>query len=54
MVEPCGKDWRALCAAAARESDSDKLADLVQEILQAFDDRDRAAKESNRPGATLQ
>jgi hypothetical protein len=43
MDEPQGKDWRELCAAAAIEPDSEKLVNLVQQILQAFDERDQAA-----------
>lgn len=38
------KDWRELCAAAAKEPDSDKLVSLVHQILRAFDERDQAAK----------
>ena len=41
MVQSKGKDWRELCAAAAEEPDSEKLVSLVNEILQAFDERDK-------------
>ena len=34
-------DWRDLCAAALEEPDADKLASLVDQILQTFDERDR-------------
>ena len=36
------KDWRELCAAAAEEPDSEKLISIVNQILEAFDTRDRA------------
>lgn len=32
-------DWRELCAAAATEPDSAKLADLVDQIIRALDER---------------
>ena len=32
-------DWRELCAAAATEPDSARLADLVEQIIQALDER---------------
>jgi hypothetical protein len=35
-----GKDWRELCAEAAEEPDSERVASLVNQILQAFDDVD--------------
>jgi hypothetical protein len=38
MVESNREDWRELCAAAAKEPDSDKLFSLVNRILEAFDD----------------
>ena len=39
-----GNDWRELCAAAAEEFDSEKLINLVNRILQAFDERDQESK----------
>jgi hypothetical protein len=47
MAESKGKDWRELCAAAAQEPDSEKLVSLVNQILQAFDERDQ--KSSSPP-----
>jgi len=38
-----GNDWRQLCAAAAVELDSEKLVALVDQILRAFEERDREA-----------
>jgi hypothetical protein len=38
MAENNQEDWRELCAAAAKEPDSDKLFSLVNQILEAFDD----------------
>jgi len=39
MAESNQEDWRELCAAAAKEPDSDKFFCLVDQILKAFDDR---------------
>lgn len=39
-----GNDWRELCAAAAEEFDSEKLINLVNQILLAFDERDQQSK----------
>ena len=41
MAESNGKDWRELCAAAAEERDSEKLASLVNQILEVFDEHDQ-------------
>jgi hypothetical protein len=32
-----GKDWRELCAAAVEEPDSERLASLVNQIIEAID-----------------
>jgi hypothetical protein len=32
-------DWRQLCATAAMETDSEKLADLVLQLIKALDER---------------
>jgi hypothetical protein len=37
MAESKREDWRELCAAAAREPDSEKLFALVNQILESFD-----------------
>jgi hypothetical protein len=37
MAEDKGTDWRELCAAAAREEDTEKLTCLVNQIIEAFD-----------------
>jgi len=42
MTENHEQDWRELCAQAAREPDSEKLVGLVNQILQVFEDRDKA------------
>jgi len=39
MAESNRIDWRELCAAAATELDSEKLADLVGQIIKALDKR---------------
>jgi hypothetical protein len=44
MPETNSKDLRELCAAAAAELDSEKLINLVNQILQAFDERDQKSK----------
>jgi hypothetical protein len=44
VAESNRKDWRQLCAAAAEEPDSEKLISLVNQILQALDERDQRAK----------
>jgi hypothetical protein len=49
-----GKDWRELCAAASQETDSEQLASLVGQILQAFDECDRESMFSRLPLATPQ
>ena len=39
MAHTNGKDWRELCAAAVEEPDSDKLVSLVNQILQASEEK---------------
>jgi hypothetical protein len=43
MAQRNGKDWRALCAAAVEEPDSEKVVSLVNQIIQALDDHDQGA-----------
>jgi hypothetical protein len=43
MVTNNRKNWRELCAEAAKEADSDKLLSLISQILQALEERDRQA-----------
>jgi hypothetical protein len=38
MAENNEQHWRALCAAAAEEPDSEKVAWLVDQILEALDE----------------
>jgi hypothetical protein len=45
MVASVGKDWRELCAEAATEPDSEKVASLVNQILQTFDELDKVRPE---------
>jgi hypothetical protein len=47
-MESKGKDWRELCAAAAEEPDSEKLASLVNQILEVFDEHDQDVALSSR------
>ena len=44
MAEGIRRDWRALCAAAANEPDPERLALLVNQIIQAIDEQHRADK----------
>ena len=44
MAESNKGDWRELCAAAATEHDSTKLARLVDQIIKALDERREAFK----------
>ena len=39
MAESNQTDWRELCAAAAIEPDPVKVADLVDQIIKALDER---------------
>jgi hypothetical protein len=47
FARPHPEDWRELCAAAAKEPDSDKLFSLVIQILKAFDDQKGATSSSS-------
>jgi hypothetical protein len=47
MAENNRADWRELCAAAAKEPDSEKLVSLVNQILDVFDDRQKESPFSN-------
>jgi hypothetical protein len=38
MAKGNSRDWRELCAAAAQESDPEKLSSLVSQIIQAIDE----------------
>jgi hypothetical protein len=46
MAEGNQFDWRTLCAAAATEPDSEKLAGLVEEIIKALD---KVEADAHRP-----
>jgi hypothetical protein len=39
MSERKQKDWRELCAAVSNERDSTKLSLLIQELIEALDER---------------
>jgi hypothetical protein len=39
MAESNQSDWRDLCAAAAFEPNSERLADLVDQLIKALDER---------------
>jgi hypothetical protein len=41
MSEGKRSEWQELCAAAVTEPDSKKLADLVDQLLEALDRRGR-------------
>ena len=42
------KRWRALCAAAAQEPNSEKVASLVDQILEALDEQKKVIR-TDRP-----
>lgn len=44
MPEKKRKDWREPCAAAAAESDPEKLASLVHQIIEALDESRQQAR----------
>lgn len=56
MFDPNGKqeNWRELCAAAASEPDSEKLASLVHQILAAFDEKDNCRERADDAAAFSQ
>jgi hypothetical protein len=45
------KDWRELCAAAAGELDSERLAALVNQIIEAIDEHHTLPKRLTDPRA---
>jgi len=49
MADRNRKDWRQLCTAAAAELDPEELVMLVQQILQAFDERNQGTMPSGAP-----
>jgi hypothetical protein len=51
MLHSEGKqgNWRELCAAATAEADSEKLASLVHQILQAFDEQENRLTSTAMP-----
>jgi hypothetical protein len=44
MSEGKRKDWRELCAAVSNERDSNKLVFLIDELIRALDDQERAPR----------
>jgi hypothetical protein len=38
------RTWQELCEAASQESDPTQLMEIVAELMQALDERDRLAK----------
>jgi hypothetical protein len=49
MAENNEQHWRALCAAAAEEPDSEKVAWLVDQILEALDEPRDIIIRTDRP-----
>lgn len=45
MAESNQTDWRDLCAAAAIEPNSERLANLVDQLIRALDERDGASSQ---------
>ena len=49
MAESKKRDWRELCAAVAKEPDSEKVVSLVHQILRALDECDQTVKLTSSP-----
>ena len=50
MIGENEERWRKLCEAAAKERDSERLLELVRQINQMLDDKERRLKgQANRP-----
>jgi hypothetical protein len=49
MADGLQKDWRELCVAVTNESDSTKLSSLVQQLIEALDQRERIWRHTLRP-----
>jgi hypothetical protein len=49
MADDMQKDWRELCVAVTNETDSTKLASLVQELIEALDKGERRWRHPNLP-----
>lgn len=39
MAESNYNDWKRICAAAATEPDSERLAKLIEQLIEALDER---------------
>jgi hypothetical protein len=53
MTDSLQKKWRDLCVAAVKEPDSEKLASLVTQILQTFEEGDDQALTLRKTGAPV-
>ena len=50
MIGENEEHWRKLCEAAAKEQDSERLLELVRQINQMLEDKERRLKgQANRP-----
>ena len=45
------RDWRELCAAVSKETNSEKLVSLVQELIVALDEGERSCRPLATPEA---
>jgi len=45
MIGENEERWRKLCEAAAKEQDSDRLLELVRQINEMLDDKERRLKD---------
>jgi hypothetical protein len=43
------RDWKAICEAATKEQDPEKLMVLIAELMRALDERKAAAKRFSDP-----
>jgi hypothetical protein len=46
MPKGTQRDWRELCAAVTKETDSTKLSSLVEELIEALDQDERAWRDA--------
>lgn len=52
MQGPVKERWQILCEQAANEQDPQKLLELVREINQLLDDKQKRLNAARRPGVS--
>ncbi len=53
MADGLEKDWRELCAAVTKETDSAKLISLVRELIEALDKGERSWRRTIPPSDAI-